>query len=353
MIRATFELEPCGSAEALAIEESTGMPDGPAFVRGRVVADDGVDGRCVLEFPASNWGRNVPLLISALVAGEGVETRAFTRCRLVGLELPDGLLPGPAFGAPSLLSGRGAGVGVILKPSLGLSPAECAAAADAAARGGATLVKDDELLGDPQWCPLTERVRAVASVLHPSVVYCPNVTGPSASLVDRASRVVELGATGVMVNAFAQGLDAVLALREASLGVPVFAHRVGSGPLARGERFGASGAVLASLTRWCGADFVQVGAYGGKLFDSDDDVDAQLAAARAPLGGSGAGGVGAGVGVLPSVAVLGGGVGPGNAASLARRAGGDGLLLLLGSAAYLDARGVTASVRATVEALQP
>jgi len=343
VIRATFELEPAGSAEALAIEESTGMPDGPAFVRGHAVVDGDAHGRCVIELPASNWGRNVALLVSALVAGEGVETRAFTRCRLVGLELPDGLLPGPAFGAPSLLPGRGAGVGVIFKPSLGLSPAECAAAADAAARGGAMLVKDDELLGDPPWCPLEERVRAVASVLHPSVVYCPNVTGPSTSLVDRARRVVELGATGVMVNAFAQGLDAVLALRDAALGVPVFAHRVGSGPLARGERFGASGAVLASLTRWCGADFVQVGAYGGKLFDTDDEVDAQLAAARSPLG----------TGVLPSVAVLGGGVSPANAASHASRAGGDGLLLLLGSAAYVDPRGVTASVRATVESLQP
>jgi ribulose 1,5-bisphosphate carboxylase large subunit-like protein len=337
LLRATFELEPHGSGEALAVEESTGMPDGPAFVRGRVVSE--ADGRCVVELPAGNWGRNVPLLVSAIVAGEAVETRGFTRCRLVELELPDGLLPGPALGAPALLPE--VGVGVILKPSLGLSPAECASVADAAARGGATLIKDDELLGDPAWCPLEERVRAIASVLHPSVVYCPNVTGPSASLLDRAHRAVELGATGVMVNAFAQGLDAVLALRDASLGVPVFAHRVGSGPMARCERFGASGAVLASLTRWCGADFVQVGAYGGKLFDSDDDVDAQIAAARRPLGD----------GVLPSVAVLGGGVGPHNAASHAARATGGGLLLLLGSAAYLDRRGLGAAVRATVDAL--
>lgn len=315
------------------------MPDGPPFVRGRVVSDEG--GRCVVEFPAANWGRNVPLLVSALVAGEGVETRSFTRCRLVGLELPDGLLPGPAFGAPAVLPDERLGVGVILKPSLGLSPAECASVAEAAARGGAMLLKDDELLGDPSWCPLEERVRAVASVLHPSVVYCPNVTGPTATLLDRARRAVELGATGVMVNAFAQGLDAVLALRDASLGVPVFAHRVGSGPMARGDRFGASGAVLASLTRWCGADFVQVGAYGGKLFDTDDEVDAQLAAARGLMP------------VPPAVAVLGGGVGAHNAAALAARAGGGGLVLLLGSAAYLDPRGVTSSVRATVEALQP
>jgi ribulose 1,5-bisphosphate carboxylase large subunit-like protein len=318
-IRATFELEPAGSAEALALEESLGLPDGPGFVRGRVVSEDG--GRAVLEFPAANWGRNVPMLVSALVAGEGVETRAFTRCRLVGLDLPERLLPGPAFGAAAVPGGR-VGVGVIVKPSLGLRAEEVAAVAKAAAAGGAALVKDDELMGDPEWCPLEERVAAVASAIGGSgVVYCPNVTGPSVGVVARARRAVALGATGIMVNAFAQGLDAVLALRDADLGV--------------------TGAVLAGLLRECGADFVLVGSYGGKLFDSDEEVDAQVEAVRRPLPG----------GVRPSTVVLGGGVGPDNAQALAERAGGDGLLLLLGSRAYQAEGGLEASVRAVVEAL--
>lgn len=333
MIRASFELEPHGSAEALAIEESLGMLEGPDFVRGRVVSEG--DGMAVLEFPADNWGRNLPMLLSALVAGEGVETRAFTRCRLVDLELPDGFLPGPCSGAAPANQ-----VGVIVKPSLGLRPDEVARVALAAQRGGARLVKDDELMGDPSWCPLEDRVRAVADALHPSVVYCPNITGPTAGLVDRAHRVVELGATAVMINAFAQGLDAVLALRDLDLGVPIFAHRVGSGPLTRNERFGVSGAVLARLTRLSGADYVQVGAFGGKLFDSDDDVEAQLRAVREPCGGAAA-----------PVAVLGGGIGPDNVQAQLQRAGGTGLLFLLGSRAYDFPGGVEEGVRRTVEAL--
>jgi ribulose-bisphosphate carboxylase large chain len=302
------------------------MNDGPGFVRGRVASE--ADGVAVLEFPAANWGRNVPMLVSSLVAGEGVETKAFTRCRLVGLELPPGWLPGPAFGA---VSGRQ--VGVIVKPSLGLSPSEVAGVAAAAARGGAALVKDDELMGDPDWCPLLERVKAVADVLPPDVVYCANVTGPTASLLDRAGAAVAAGATGLMVNAFAQGLDSVLALREAGLGVPILAHRVGSGPWARNDRFGVTGAVLASLLQQCGSDYVLVGAFDGKLFDTDDEVHAQVAAAR------------------PATVVLGGGIGPDNAKAQADRAGGDGLLLLLGSRAYFADGGIEASVRATVEAL--
>ena len=330
VIQATFELEPPGSAEALAIEESLGMLEGPDFVRGRVVEEAG--GRAVVEFPAANWGRNVPLLVSALVAGEAVETAAFTRCRLVGLELPEGFLPGPA-SRPA----PGVAVGAIVKPSLGLRPAEVGRVAAALVRGGATLVKDDELMGDPDWCPLEERVRAVADVLAPGVVYCPNVTGPGAGLLDRAARAIELGATGVMVNAFAQGLDAVLALREAGLGVPVLAHRVGSGPWARNDRFGVTGAVLAGLQRLCGADYVLVGAFGGKLFDSDEEVDAQVAAVRA---------------APAATVVLGGGLGPDNALAQARRAGGQGVLVLLGSRAYGHPGGVEEGVRATVEAVR-
>ena len=336
MIRATFELEPPGSAEALAVEESLGMADGPEFVRGRVVSE--AEGRAVLEFPEGNWGRNLPLLLSALVAGEGVETRAFSRCRLVGLELPHGMLPGPAFPAAGRVE-----VGAIVKPSLGLDPLAVAEVAAALAIGGVRLVKDDELLGDPAWCPLEKRVEAVVAALADAatgVVYCPNVTGPTATLVERARRVVDLGATGVMVNAFAQGLDAVLALREAGLGVPVFAHRVGSGPWVRNDRFGVAGAVLARLTRLAGADYVQVGAFGGKLFDTDAEVADQLRAVREALPG-----------VAAATAVIGGGVGPDNARAQAEAAGGTGLLLLLGARVHAHPGGLVAGVRATCRAL--
>ena len=335
VIRATYELAPPGSAALLARRQSTGIAGGPDAVRGRVL-DEG-DGRAVLEFPATNWGANVPLLVSTLVAGEVTEMRALARCRLVRLELPDGLLPGPAFGAAA---GAPAQVGLIVKPQLGLTPGEFAAVAAAAVDAGADLIKDDEILGDPAWCPLEDRVRAVAAVLRPGVVYCPNVTGPTATLLARAARVVELGATGLMVNAFAQGLDSVLALRQADLGVPILAHRAGSGPLARNPDFGATNAVLARLMRQCGADHVVVGCFAGSLFDDDCSIRENIDAVRGPCGEA-----------KPSIAVLGGGVGPGNAAAQVDRAGGDGLMVLLGTAAYDHPGGPGAAVRATITAL--
>ena len=52
-----------------------------------------------------------------------------------------------------------------------------------------------------------------------------------------------------------------------------------------------SARVLAELTRLLGADYVQVGSFSPRTFDTDDEVREQIAAAR------------------PATAVIGGGVG--------------------------------------------
>ena len=312
MIRATFELAPPDAAETLALVESVGRADGPEHVRGRVVALDG--DRATLEFPAAT--NDVTLLVSSLFAGEWADSSAFERCRLVDVEWPDGFLPGPAFDAPDRTL-----VGAIVKPSLGLSPMEVANTAARLAAAGADLVKDDELLGDPDWCPLEERVRAVAAV---GVNHAANVTGPVDTLLERAKRVVELGAGAVMLNAFAQGLDVLRALRAAELGVPLFAHRVGAALWARQRAFGVASSVVAELTRLCGADYVQVGSFSGTVYDAADEVRAQIHGCHSPLGG-----------VRRSVAVIGGGVAPDNARQQLEAAGTrSGVMVLFGSAAY-------------------
>jgi ribulose-bisphosphate carboxylase large chain len=332
VIRATYELDPPEAAETLALIESVGRAQGPAHVRGKVVAVRGA--RATLEFPEANWGGDVTLLVSSLVAGEWADCAAFARCRLVEVEWPAGLLPGPAFHAPQSVL-----VGAIVKPSLGLSPAEVASTAAQLAAGGADLIKDDELLGNQEWCPLEERVRAVAAAIPETTRYAANVTGPVESLLDRAARAVELGAGALMVNAFAQGLDSIRALRTAELGVPVFAHRVGAALLVRNEDIGVAPAVIAELTRLCGADYVQVGSFSGSVYDTPADVRGQIEACHRPLG------------VPRAVAVLGGGVGPVNAAAQLEAAKvTSGVMLLLGSAAY-EGGSPAEAVRATVESV--
>jgi 2,3-diketo-5-methylthiopentyl-1-phosphate enolase len=145
----------------------------------------------------------------------------------------------------------------------------------------------------------------------------------------------------VMVNAFAQGLDSLRLLREAALGIPILAHRAGAAMWTRNPAHGVAPAVVAQLTRLLGADYVLCGSFTGRVFDSEPDVRLQVAACHADLG------------VRRSIAVLGGGVGPSNAAEQVERAGTrNGVMLLLGSAAYFHPGGVEEGVRATVEALR-
>ncbi|MDP8937779.1 MAG: hypothetical protein M3O23_08650 [Actinomycetota bacterium] len=72
----------------------------------------------------------------------------------------------------------------------------------------------------------------------------------------------------------------------------------------------------------------------------DSAVDAHPEAVRRPCGRA-----------RPAIAVIGGGVGPVDASSQVTRAGGGGLLLARGSAAYAHPGGLTAGLAATVEAL--
>jgi 3-oxoisoapionate-4-phosphate decarboxylase len=312
-VRAVFEIRPSGWGETLAILQSVSLPDGPPGVRGRVVDVRGE--RVTLDFPALEGETSAEQLLAACVAGEWADRGDFEFCRLVEMEWPD-RLPGPAFPAQP-----GVSVGAIVKPALGLTPANAAAVAAELAGGGAVLVKDDELQRSSP-----ERVRAINAAIPEHVLYAANVTGGD------ADAIVEAGARALMVSAFLAGLGSIGRLRE--YGLPIFVHRVGSAFLRRGGAVSVSARVLAELTRLLGADYVQVGSFSPRTFDSDDEVREQIAAAR------------------PATAVIGGGVGAGNAREqLEQAAMSDGVMLLLGSAAYAHPDGVRAGVAAAVEAI--
>jgi ribulose 1,5-bisphosphate carboxylase large subunit-like protein len=332
---ATYELRPPGWAETLAVLQSVSLPDGPERVRARVLEVDGP--RVRLAFPALEDESDPEQLLAVCLAGEWADRGDFESCRLVGVAWPDGLA-GPAVGAEP-----GVAVGAIVKPALGLAPEEAAAVAEQLAGGGATFLKDDELLANPSYSPLLERTRRIAERLPAGVRYAPNVTGPLETLVARAEAAVEAGAGAVMVNAFLQGLGSIRALRAAGLGVPIFVHRVGSAFLRRGGPVSVSARVLAELTRLLGADYVQVGSFSPRTFDTADEVREQIAACHHPLGGA----------VAAATAVIGGGVGPDNVDEQLAGAGTrDGVMLLLGSAAYAHPGGPRAGVAAAIAAIR-
>jgi Ribulose bisphosphate carboxylase large chain, catalytic domain len=312
-VRAVYEIRPPAWGETLAILQSVSLPDGPKQVRARVVEVEGE--RVTVEFPALDGETSAEQLLVACVAGEWADRGDVEWCRLVEVEWQEGL-PGPAFPAAA-----GVSVGAIVKPALGLTPQGAAAVAAELAAGGAVLVKDDELQRSSP-----ERVRAINAAIPEHVLYAANVTGAD------VDAIVAAGARALMVNAFIAGLGSIGRLRE--YGLPIFVHRVGSAFWRRGGPVSVSARVIAELTRLLGADYVQVGSFSPRTFDTDDEVREQIAAAR------------------PATAVIGGGVGADNAREQLELGGTrDGVMLLLGSAAYAHQDGVQAGVAAAVAAV--
>jgi len=297
-------VRPVEWAETLAVLQSVSLTDVQSDVRARIVDVEGT--RVTLDFPALDGEPSAEQLLAVCVSGEWADRGDVDSCRLISVEWPD-TLPGPAFGAQP-----GVSVGAIVKPALGLEPREAGEVAAQLVAAGATLVKDDELQRSSP-----ERARAIAAA---GADYAANVTGPG--YLQLAEDVLAAGATTLMINAFLQGLGSIAELRR--LGAPIFVHRVGSAFLRRGERVSVSARVVAELTRLLGADYVQVGSFSPRMFDTGDEVREQIAACHDELNGA-----------RRATAVIGGGVGPVNADEMLDAAGTrDGVMVLYGSALY-------------------
>ena len=117
-----------------------------------------------IALPTVNIGPSIPMLLATAI-GNDVSTSV--QAKLVDLEVPDTLaeeLVGPRFG----IEGVRKLVGVndrplvlnMIKPCTGLTPEAGAQIFYETALGGVDLIKDDELMGNPSFSPVVDRVKA-------------------------------------------------------------------------------------------------------------------------------------------------------------------------------------------------
>jgi 2,3-diketo-5-methylthiopentyl-1-phosphate enolase len=219
-------------------------------------------------FPTENFVPQFPMLLTTLV-GNDPSTSLAARLVDVDLQAPyQEAFPGPQWGVAGWRRLTGVSHRPLLlnmiKPCTGYSPSVGANLLEQVARGGADLIKDDELLGDAPFNRVAERSRAyrerldrVAAETGHRARYVANVTDRSIRLLDTARAAVDAGADAIMVNALMVGLDAVQTLAEARLGVPILAHTAGTEVLTGSVSTGFGQAVLfGKLLRLAGADAV-------------------------------------------------------------------------------------------------
>ncbi|MEE8402656.1 MAG: RuBisCO large subunit C-terminal-like domain-containing protein [Candidatus Hydrothermarchaeaceae archaeon] len=280
------------AADALAGEQSTGtwvrvgFETDTLMERHRAKVLD-VTGNIVrVAFPFENFGPVIPMLLTT-TAGNLFEMGDFKNVKLMDLEFPKEFVKefkGPKFGIEGtkrMLGVKGRPlIGCIVKPCVGLPPAEFAEACYQAAVGGVDFIKDDELIANPGYSQIEERTNKTAEALDRAnaekgekTMYAVNVTDEVDRIMENADTAIENGANCLMLNFVTAGFSALRVLCEdESIKVPVHCHRDMFAAFTRSDVHGIHTQVVSKLARLCGGDQVHVGAVIGKLYEGIDSV---------------------------------------------------------------------------------
>jgi ribulose-bisphosphate carboxylase large chain len=251
--------------------------------------------RVTLSWPMDNIGPSLPNLM-ATVAGNLWELRQLTGLRLHDLRLPPAFAAaygGPKFGVAGtrkLVNVRDRPlIATIIKPSIGLSPAETADLVATLCEANVDFIKDDELQSDGAYCPFDQRLRAIMGVVHrhadrtgKKVMFAFNLTGEIDQMRRRHDLVLAEGGTCVMASIHSVGLVGMIELgRHAHL--PIHAHRNGWGALSRHPSLGWEFTAWQKIWRLAGADHLHVNGIGNKFSETDQSVIVSAKACLTPM----------------------------------------------------------------------
>ncbi len=283
------------AARWIAEEETTGTWTGIGTTTDYVRRLDGEvmeivpgDGFYVttIRYPAEIFEPGNVAQYLSVVAGNLFGLRRLASVRLLDMDFPDSLVPfpGPKFGIRGIRAFVGTTnrphVGTIIKPKVGLTPADTAAVAYQAATGGVDLIKDDETLTDQAFCPMRERLPRVMEALGRvkeetgrQVLYAVNISTRADRIVEKAEEAIALGANMVMVDVIITGFGALQALGEApTVTVPIHVHRAMHAAMTRNREHGIAMRPFARLVRWLGGDQLHTGTVSGKMSHDAPEV---------------------------------------------------------------------------------
>ena len=301
---ATFDLEGKKSLKNAAWEIATGQSVGNPHMRSVWETDELFENHCCkiigdeteletqkrgiirIAFPIenTNWKEDGITQLLVQVMGGQLDISDITYCRLLKLEFPQEVLSyfkGPKFGNSGMRQYVGIGddkplLGAIVKPKTGITPQTLLSMVKELVEGGVNFIKEDEILSNPHFCPIEERVPLIMNYIRESgkkVVYCVCINADGAHVLDRVKKVYELGGNGVHIN-FWNGLGIYKSVRE--LDLPIFVHFQKSGDKIltdKQHRFSIDFEVICQLAGMMGVDTMHCGmlGIGGAYSDTSED----------------------------------------------------------------------------------
>ncbi len=249
----------------------------------------------VVSWPVENMGYNLPTLVSTN-QGNLYELSQFSGLKLMDLELPPSFAQhfrGPKFGIAGTrqltgVEGRPL-IGTIIKPSIGLTPAQTAELVGTLAEAGIDFIKDDELMADPPHSPFDERVDAVMRVINAhadrtgkKVMYAFNLSDELEPMLRHYEKIVSAGGTAAMVSLNSVGLAGVKKICDLGA-LAIHGHRNGWGMLNRHPVLGIEFPAYQKLWRLAGVDQIHVNGIGNKFWESNDSVARSIESCLKPL----------------------------------------------------------------------
>lgn len=304
-----------------------------------------------VSWSTENFGANLPTIVST-VQGNLYELRGFTGLKLLDLELPEELTrhySGPGHGVQGTRDLAGVTdrplIGTIIKPSVGLTPAQTAELISPIVDAGIDFIKDDELMANPPHSPFDQRVDAVMRVVNDHaertgkrVMVAFNVTDELDAMLRHYDRLVEVGGVCAMVSINSVGLVATKRVCEQG-DLAIHGHRNGWGMMTRHPLLGIEFPAYAKLWRLAGVDQLHVNGIQNKFWESDDSVVRSMQACSAPLGD-----------MRPMLPVVSSGQWGGQAFETYRRTSTIDLLYMAGGGVMAHPGGPGAGVRALQQA---
>jgi ribulose 1,5-bisphosphate carboxylase large subunit-like protein len=245
---------------------------------------DRSEGLIKIGFPIINtdWqGDGISHLLCQTMGGQ-MDIETFDSCRLVHLSFPESVIKqfvGPKFGITGMRKLTGQYdkpfSGAIVKPKTGISPGVLLDMVKELVDGDVDFIKEDEILSNPSFCPLKERVPLISKYLDSckkKIVYTFCINGDAHVILDRARFVAENGGNGIHVN-FWSGFGVYNSIRK--LDLPLFLHFQKSGDRVITDKrhsFGIDWSVICYLAGLMGVDSIHAGMWGGYLNENEDDL---------------------------------------------------------------------------------
>ena len=305
-----------------------------------------------IGFPIINIkGMGIPMLLTTVIGNISI-THGL---KLVDLAFPKGWLEdfkGPKFGIDGLRKLLNIPERPLLnnmvKPCTGHTADVAADLVYQAAVGGCDVVKDDELISNPSFNRLEERIVKVMEAVDRAdsekgekTLYTINITTKFPEMFEYADKMIELGANALMINYLTTGFEALRQIAEdPSIKVPILGHMDFGGTYFGGMWTGMTSMLtFAKLPRICGADTVVIPAPYGKAEILDERYEQNLKALRFPFQH-----------IKPTLPMPSGGITPGMVEKCIKEAGND-ILIGSGGGIHSHPDGPTSGAKAFRQAI--